>query len=172
MKLRIVVIAAVAAAVTLVPTTAWAKGPKNVTITGPGLQQPLHLENTTGPQPVTVNDLAQATGLYYAAFHTTPTPITDTRPAGRLGPRYRAVYALYASQNTVTKVRQNLYPFAKAGFVTYTPSHQRLFNRSVPGGWYVATTSFNGIDGQAATAMLVALGAPDRRARDVKADQR
>jgi hypothetical protein len=169
MKLRIVVVAAIVIGVALVPATAWAKGAKDVTITGPGLQKPVHVENTAGPKIVEVNRLAQATGLYYAAFHTTPTPMTDARPAGKLGPRYRAVYELYASEDTVVTFRQDLYPFAAAGFVSHTPSRQRVFGGTAPGGWYVATDSFNGVDSRSATAMLVALGAPDRRASSVKA---
>jgi hypothetical protein len=168
MKLRILVVAAVVVAVALVPATAWAKGAKNVTITGPGLKKPVHVENTPGPKIVAVNRLAQATGLYYAAFQTTPNPMTDVRPAGKLGPRYRAVYELYASEDKVVTIRQDLYPFATAGFVSHTPSGQRVFDRTAPGGWYVATDSFNGVDSRSATAMLVALGVPDRRARSVK----
>lgn len=164
MKLRILVVAAIVVAVALVPATAWAKGAKNVTITGPGLQKPVHVENTAGPKIVAVSRLAQATGLYYAAFHTTPTPMTDSRPAGRLGPRYRAVYELYASEDKVVALRQDLYPFATAGFVSHTASGQRVFDGTAPGGWYVATDSFSRVDSRSATAMLVALGAPDRQA--------
>jgi hypothetical protein len=167
MKLRILVVAAIVVGVTLIPATAWAKGAKAVTITGPGLEQPVHVAHTPAPKSVTASRLAQATGLYYAAFRTTPTPMTDTRPAGRLGPRYRAVYELYAAAGTVT-VRQDLYPFAAAGFVSHTPSGQRVSAGTTPGGWYVATDSFNGVDSRSATAMLVALGAPDRRSRSVR----
>jgi hypothetical protein len=163
-KLRILVITAVVVAVGLVPATAWAKGAKNVTITGPGLRQPVHVEDAGGSKVVSVHVLAQATGLYHAAFRTTPTPMTATRPIGKLGPRYRAVYALYASGDTTTRIRQHLYPFAKAGFVTYTPAGQRAFDGTVSDGWYVLTKTFNGIGIQSATAMFVELGAPDRSA--------
>ena len=169
MKLRIIVVAAIVVGVALVPAAAWAKGAKDVTITGPGLHKPVHVENTAGPKIVEVNRLAEATGLLYAAFRTRPSPMTAARPAGKLGPRYRAVYELYAAEGKVVVVRQDLYPFAAAGFVSHTPPGQPVFERTAQSGWYVTADSFStGLNGRSATAMLVALGATDRRARSVK----
>ena len=160
MKLRILVVATIVAGVALVPGSAWAKGAKGVTITGPGLDQPVHVENTAGPAVVEVNRLSEATGLLDAAFRTRPSPMTRARPAGTLGPRYRAVYELSASEDTTVVVRQDLYPFAAAGFVSYTPPGQRVFEKTATSGWYVATDAHDtGIDGQSAVTMLVALGA-------------
>ena len=87
----------------------WAKGAKDVTISGPGLHRPVTVENTVGPHVVEVNRLAEATGVFYAAFRTKPSPMTRARPAGRLGPRYRAVYELYASEATTVTIRQDVY---------------------------------------------------------------
>jgi hypothetical protein len=162
MKLRILIVGAIVAGVVLLPATAWAKGAKDVTITGPGLATPVHLENAAGPTTVDVNRLAEATGLFYAAFRAKPTPMVEPRPAGRLGPRYRAAYELYVAQDKVEVVRQDLYPFAAAGFVSYTPPGQRAFEHRTQSGWYVSTNSAT------ATAMLVTLGAsrlPIRQSR-------
>ncbi len=77
-----------------------------------------------------------------------------------MGPRYRAVYELSASEDTTVVVRQDLYPFAAAGFVSYTPPGQRVFEKTATSGWYVATDAHDtGIDGQSVVTMLVALGA-------------
>ncbi len=169
MKLRILAIAAIVIGAVLIPTTASAKGTKDVTITGPGLEHPVLVGNTAGPDPVDVNRLADATGLFHVAFRTAPTPMTDARPAGKLGPRYRASYELYAAQDKVVVIRQDLYPFAAAGFVTHTPPRQHAFNQTVHSGWYVTTAASNtGLDSRSATALLIALGAPDPRATSSK----
>jgi hypothetical protein len=173
MKLRILVAAAIIIGVALVPAAAWAKGAKDVTITGPGLDHPVHLDDSAGPTTVQVNRLAQATGLFDAAFGTTPSSMRRTRPAGKLGPRYRAVYELYAEPGSDVHVHQDLYPFAAAGFVSHTARGQRALRRSATGGWYVTGASpSSGIDDQGATAMLVALGAHDRPAGRVEAAHR
>jgi hypothetical protein len=174
MKLRILVVAAVVVGVALVPATAWAKGAREVTITGPGIHGPVRLENTAdGPEVVDVNRLAEATGLFDAAFGAAPTRMTDTRPRGKLGPRYRAVYGFLVGQDEVVPIRQDLYPFAAAGFVSHTPRGQQLFQQTVQSGWYVTTDSYDtGIDGKSATEMLVALGARDHRGRSVRAARR
>ena len=170
MKHRILVFAAIVVGIALAPATAWAKGAKDVTISGPGLNRPVTVENTVGPHVVEVNRLAEATGLFYAAFRTKPSPMTRARPAGRLGPRYRAVYELYASEATTVTIRQDIYPFAAAGFASYTPPGQRALDKTATSGWYVTSDTTNtGIDGRRATGMLVALGVLDRHARDIDA---
>ncbi len=169
MKLRILAAAAIVVGVALIPATAWAKGAKSITITGPGLGQPAHVENTGGPEIVDVNRLAEATGLLYAAFRATPTPMTHARPAGKLGPRYRAVYELYAGENETVVIRQDIYPFAAAGFVSYTPPGQHVIDRTARSGWYLTTDTYDtGLDSPNATAMLVALGARHPHARSGK----
>jgi hypothetical protein len=151
----------------LVTGPAFAKGARDLTITGPGLAAPLHIDNTSAnPSAASVNQLANATGAFYAVFRTTPSPLERQRPHSSLGPRYRIVYQLYTGQNEVTPVRQDVYPFARAGFVTYTPSRQRAFGKLVRSGWY---TSFvrggpgGGMSSEAATVLFVSVGVPDRQ---------
>ena len=95
--------------------------------------------------------------------------MTHTRPAGKLGRHYRAVYELYVAQDKVVSVRQDLYPFAAAGFVSYTPPGQHVFQRTARSGWYVTTDAYNtGLDSPNATAMLVTLGASHPQAKKTK----
>jgi hypothetical protein len=114
-----------------------------------------------------VNRLAEATGALYAVFRTTPSPIARHRPAGPLGPRYRIVYGILTGENETTPVRQVVYPFARAGFITYTPPGQRAFDHAVRSGWYASEVQAdpgNGMTSQAATDLFVAAGVPEPRA--------
>jgi hypothetical protein len=166
----------IASAIGLVAGTAFAKGARDVTITGPGLAAPVHLDTTSTspsgtPAPsVGVNELADATGAFFAVFRTVPTPLERQRPVGSLGPRYRIVYQLYTGQDKVTPVRQDVYPFAHAGFVTYTPSGQRAFDKTVRSGWYTSAVHAGpfggGMTSEAAIALFVSAGVPDRRTAD------
>jgi hypothetical protein len=145
-----------------------AKGAQDATLTGPGITTPLHIGNDPeGPTTVNVNRLVEATGTNYAVFRTRPSPLESVRPAGRLGPRYRIVYRLYTGENEATPVRQTIYPFARAGFVTYTPPGQRAFDAEVRAGWYTSavqpTPVGGGMSSPAATALFVSVGLPDRR---------
>jgi hypothetical protein len=141
-----------------------------------GLAAPVHLDATsTSPSgtpvaSVGVNELADATGAFFAVFRTAPTPLERHRPAGSLGPRYRIVYQLYTGPDQVTPVRQDVYPFARAGFVTDTPSGQRAFDQAVRSGWYTSAVyggAFGGgMTSDAAIALFVSAGVPDRRTAD------
>jgi hypothetical protein len=145
-----------------------AKGAQDATVTGPGISGSLHIENVAeGPNAVNVNRLAQATGTDYAVFRTKPSPVESQRPRGPLGPRYRIVYRLYTGENEVTPVRQDVYPFARAGFVTYTPAGQHAFHKAVRSGWYTSAVQPSPVGGgmpsETAIAMFVSAGIPDRR---------
>ena len=158
----------VASLVVALSGTAGAKGAQDATLTGPGISGELHIVNVPeGPAPVNVNRLAEATGTDYAVFRTRPSPLESRRPAGPLGPRYRIVYRLYTGENEVTPIRQNVYPFARAGFVTYTPPGQRAFHKTVRSGWYVSAVQPSPVGGgmasETATAVFVSAGVPDRR---------
>jgi hypothetical protein len=144
-----------------------AKGAQGATLAGPGIDGTLHVENVSaGPTTVDVNRLAEATGTDYAVFRTRPSPLESRRPHGPLGPRYRIVFRLYTGENEVTPIRQTVYPFAHAGFVTYTPAGQRAFDKAVRSGWYTSAVQHSpvggGIPSEVATAMFVAVGVPSR----------
>ncbi|HEX5588011.1 MAG TPA: hypothetical protein VFZ17_11945 [Acidimicrobiia bacterium] len=130
-----------------------AKGASDVTITGPGLTAPLRFaccRETPADNGGTSflvgnpNDVADATGMFYAAFRTHPTPMVRERPVGPLGPRYRVTFNFSTGVDEVTPIRQDVYPFARAGLVARTPPDQHLFDKEVRSGWYVSAAQPNG----------------------------
>jgi hypothetical protein len=80
----------------------------------------------------------------------------DTRPdsvvelgltAAELGPRYVVTYRLDAGTKTAEIVRQELYPYAKRGPVTYTPPGQRIaeglpWGGAISAGWSQSSLEF------------------------------
>lgn len=102
-----------------------AKWIDRVTITGPGVERPI----VTGGE-----FLFDSSGFYAATFG----PSTDLLPAApikRLGPRYTVLYSLPGPERV--RVRQDLYPYAAGGPITYTPPGQPLYDgQRTRGGWY------------------------------------
>jgi hypothetical protein len=82
------------------------------------------------------------------------------RPAGPLGPRYRLTFNFFTGVEQVTPVRQDVYPFARAGFVSYTPPGQHVFEKKTRSGWYVSAPQPNGggMTSEAARALLATFG--------------
>lgn len=147
MKRRILVAAGLTAVVALASTTASAKGAKEMTISGPGLATPIGLTNSA-EAPTSLNDIAEKAGLLkYPSDR-----VLASRPSGDLGPRYVATYQWLIAQDATAPLRQELYPFADGGAVTYTPPGQRVGGGSFAGGWYRA--------GAELTMLLVAAGVP------------
>ena len=116
---------------------AQAKGPDSATLTGPGLKEPLVF--SYGPDGlVSLGLLAQKGGFWVQAFGA-PAGVDQgkvlaAKPRGNLGPRYMVVYRVPRSPETSSLVRQELYPYA-AKPVSHM-AKQRLWTRTVPGGWY------------------------------------
>jgi hypothetical protein len=150
MKLRILVAGMVVLSLTLTSSTADAKGVKEMSIGGPGLVTPIHLDDTTPDAALYPNALAEASGLWF--LNQTPDRITASRPGGDLGQRYVATYDYLVAQDKTAPIRQELYPFADGGAVTYTPRSQKVGEGTPPGGWYRA--------GPKLTLLLVAVGVP------------
>jgi hypothetical protein len=147
MRLRIL-LAAMVAALALVPTPAEAKGAKDVTVSGPGLATPIRFDNG-GDFGGSANRLWQASGLLVQ----TPDRVTPNVPQkGALGPRYLATFQWLVGPQQTAPIRQELYPFADAGAVSYTPPRQRGLHVSSRGGWYRA--------GPELTLLLVGAGVP------------
>jgi hypothetical protein len=160
-------IGAVVVCVAMLSGIAGAKGAQDATITGPGIRGSLFVGNgSQNPAPVNVNNLAVATGTYYAMSSSGPSPIHARRPSGPLGPRYRIVYRMYTGADEVTPIRQDVYPFARAGCVTYTPRGQRAFDKTARSGWYTSNVQPSPYEGgttsAAATELLRMAGIPDR----------
>ena len=133
------------AALTLLafPAPGAAKGPSAATLEGPGLEARLPLRG----------DLT-AGGLIPAMFGQVPDPMLAKRPKGDLGPKYVVTYVLPGPTATADRIRQELYPYANGGPVTYTPPGQPFYaaERTTRGGWFRAGPNLK--------ATLVASGLP------------
>jgi hypothetical protein len=154
MRRLLIIVAAAAVVVLGTATPALAKGPDRATLTGPDLAEPIVVAGGGEPGMTgQLSDLAQKSGLFPAMFGTSgATPLLAQQPAGRLGPKYALVYRVPAGDDT-RSVRQDLYPSAAGGPLTYTPAGQTVFGgSSVTSGW------FRGEDGLG--ALLARLGVP------------
>jgi hypothetical protein len=149
---RLAALVTVACGLTLV-ATASAKGPSAATIDGPGIGGGMTFGGHDEPSGRALSTFAQQGGFYAASFAQTPDPMLDKRPAGNLGPRYAVTFRV-PGPNGTDLVRQDLYPYATNGPVTFTQPKQRFFGtRLTPGGWYQATPQLK--------ELLVARGLPE-----------
>jgi hypothetical protein len=139
MHVRTSVLATVAAAALALPAAAVAKGPESATMTGPGLDEPIVF--TGGGEPGSAGTLgrtAEHAGFFPAVFGQQPSPMLAHRPPGDLGPRYTIDYRL-PGPNGETTIRQDVYPQAEGGPVTYMAPGQVFFEgERTRGGWYRA----------------------------------
>jgi hypothetical protein len=120
------------------PAAALAKGPSEATIEGPWLRAPLKIDGSGGwGKGTPFQTLVEETAFFPAMWggnHTVP--MLRARPAGALGPRYRVTYRV-PGPTAVDRIRQDLYPHARGGPVTFTPPGQRFFDgQKTLGGWY------------------------------------
>src|SRR4051794_37944659 len=126
----LLVLAAVA-----VPSAASAKGPTEATISGPGFTKTIKvLGDGSGVGPGA--DLTQEGGFFPAAYGQSPDPMRHRPPTGSLGPRYTIVWKVPAGEGVATRIRQDLYPYARGGAVTYMKPGQPIFGMTTPGGWH------------------------------------
>ncbi len=126
------------AAVTLA-TPAFAKGPTQARITGPGLIHPIVLSGAGEPgQPGRLAALAEQTNFFTALFGaggTLPAPIRlrTPPPKASLGPRYTVIYTVPGVTpqpgEQFGRIRQDLYPRAAGGPIIYTRPGQRGFGQ-------------------------------------------
>jgi hypothetical protein len=139
MKRLTLVAAASALAALLVPTAMLGKGASEATITGPGLGNGITLAGEGAPDGGTLMRLAESAGFFPAVFRTTPNPMLTKRPKGSLGPKYRITYTMPGPENDVSRITQDLYPFAKPQPVSYVKPGQTFFgDQKTLGGWFVA----------------------------------
>lgn len=136
-----------------------AKGPADATVTGPALAKPITVRWTVGDSAhAPFGELVEGAGFFAVAVGRTPDPLSR-RPNGDLGPRYTIAYG-GLGHDPDTKIRQELYPYAEAGPVTYLKPGQPLYNGTTVGGWYRAPESFK----QALVSMGLPPSAPAPRA--------
>jgi hypothetical protein len=135
----------------LIPATAGAKGPSEATITGPGLSSPIRFAGDEGNYSQAFGDLINLGGFFPQTFGQSPNPVRRTRPSTALGPRYEVAYVV-PGPSTDT-LRQQLYPYASGGPVTYMKPGQKFWGTQYTlGGWLRA--------GAGLKSMLVAAGLP------------
>jgi hypothetical protein len=148
-----VIVAGALLALVLAPAAA-AKGPSEATISGPGLARPLLLGGPSGwAEGSPMAELVSRAGFFQAAWGDDRGRILTKRPTTDLGPRYQVVYVVPGPSGTNDRIRQDLYPFAKGGALTYTPRGQRFFDtQQTVGGWFRVVPPL--------TPTLVAAGLP------------
>ena len=133
-----------------VPTAAMAKGPTEGTISGPEFSKTVKvLYDGGGGSPG--DNLTQASGFFPAAFGQSPSPMLERKPSGPRGPRYIVVWKVPNGGGENYHLRQQLYPYARGGAVSYTKPGQSIFGATSQGGWYRDA---------GLKATLVALGLP------------
>jgi hypothetical protein len=142
MKLRISILAAAVAALVLA-MPALAKGPSEATINGPGLKGGgIHLKSDGGGDPSSgtpLGNLTESGGFFPAAYGQQPDPMVKARPRGELGPKYTVVYKVPGPDGDTATLKQDLYPYAANGPVTYMKPGQEFFDgMRTHGGWYLA----------------------------------
>jgi len=120
---------------------AFAKGPSQARITGPGLIQPIVVSGSGEPgQAGRLASLADQTGLYTVLFGgggsvPGPTRLRNPPPKASLGPQYTLIYTVPGvtprSGERFGRIHQDLYPRAVGGPIIYTPPGQRGFDRAL-----------------------------------------
>jgi hypothetical protein len=132
---RLILTLAIAALV--LPSSALGKGPSAVAIDGPG----------AGGGGITLNGsegggqlmtMAEQAGFFAAAFGQEPSPLLARRPQGDLGPRYVVTYTVPGGTSGTFTIRQEIYPYASPGPVTYMRPGQPVFEMKTRGGWLQA----------------------------------
>jgi len=117
------------------PAAAFAKGPSEAKIDGPGLGKAITITGTEETGSPLMN-LAEAAGFFPAAFGQQPDPMLPSRPKGALGPKFAIDYTVPGPEGETYEIAQDLYPYAKPFALTYTASGQKIFYGSTRGGWY------------------------------------
>jgi hypothetical protein len=120
----------------VLPSAALGKGPSAATMDGPGGGGGITFSGDEGSGPL--GDLTEQSGWFAAAFEQQPNPLLASRPKGDLGPKYRVTYTVPGPNNDTFTIRQDIYPYAKSGPVTYMAPGQPLFDFQTHGGWYQA----------------------------------
>ena len=134
-RTRAATAAAIIAALAL-PATAAAKGPSLARITGPGLTAPVTINgNGEGGNMTNLGLLVEGSGFFPQTFGQSPDPLLREQPAIRhLGARYTVTYSVPGP--TTSTLRQDLYPYAEGGSISFMQPGQDIWGQKTPGGWY------------------------------------
>ena len=133
---RPLLLATALAALLLFPAASAAKGPSVASVTGPGLRHAVSIEGYgEGVNETALGILVSDGGFFAQVYGATPVAKTS-RPVGMLGPRYEVTYTVPGGPNGDSSLRQDLYPYAAKGPVTYMAPDQKFWGRQyTPGGW-------------------------------------
>jgi hypothetical protein len=130
----------VAVAALVATAAAAAKGPAAASLSGPGLHRAIVFTGNGESGGSALGDLTQEAGFFPAVFGQSPDPMLPRRPRGDLGPRYTIVYSVPGPDGTDDTIRQDVYPYAQDGPVTYMAPGQEVFGgQRTRGGWYAAS---------------------------------
>jgi hypothetical protein len=135
------------------PASALGKGPSAATMDGPGGGR-ITFGGDEGSGPL--GALTEQSGWFAAVFEQTENPMLAARPKGDLGPKYMVTYTVPGPYNDTYTIRQDIYPYAKAGPITYLAPGQPIFDMKTRGGWFQA--------GPDLKETLVAAGLPETAA--------
>jgi hypothetical protein len=154
---RICVVAAVAGlAVLMMAGPAAAKGADQATITGPGISTPIVVGGDGEPGSTEgLGQLGDASGLFVAMFGPDSSgamALSSTAPTGPLGPRFELTYRVPGGNPKPDTLKQDAYPLAAGGPVTFTAAGQPVLGTRTTGGWYRAPDTFR--------SLLTSLGVP------------
>jgi hypothetical protein len=140
MKRLVLLFAAVAGAL-LAPAAATAKGPSTATIAGPGLAHAIDIVgHSEGDSTTPLGILVTEGGFFAQVFEQTPRTTLRARPKTWLGPSYRVTYTMPGGNMGDSTLRQDLYPYATNGPITYMAPGQKFWDtNSTIGGWYRGT---------------------------------
>ena len=130
MKRFLLVLAVVGLAV---PGGALAKGPSAATMDGPGGGS-ITFGGDEGSG--LLGQLTEQGGFFPSVFRQQPDPMLDARPKGDLGPKYTITYTVPGPNDEVWTLRQDVYPYAAPGPVTYMAPGQSVFSETTRGGWF------------------------------------
>ena len=162
MRWRALAVAAVVGVIVLgTASPALAKGPDQATVTGPGLSHPIGWLAGNG-EPGSgehLGQLSEDSGIFLAMFGNDPSAnqaLTTKAPSGPLGPKYQIAFRVPGGMTGPDTVRQDLYPFASGGPITYTRSGQPSLGGLTQGGWYRGPAGFRDV--------LNAIGVPEAAA--------
>jgi hypothetical protein len=134
---RIILLAAIAALA--LPATALGKGPSGASIEGPGTGGGIKISGDGESGGTPLGDLTQYGGFFAASFGQEPDPLLQGRPKGDLGPKYTITYTVPGPNNELDKLKQDIYPYAEGGPVTYMKPGQKFFGtEETRGGWFKA----------------------------------
>ncbi|MFQ5968624.1 MAG: hypothetical protein ACE5MI_13620 [Acidimicrobiia bacterium] len=139
--LRLTVSVGLAAVLVAIPSSALAKGAIEVTVEA----EDGTVQTLTDTAESALQNLAESAHVYSAIFRTDPGILMADPPSGDLGPRLSLLWDLGFAE----PVRQDIYPLAEDGPVTYVAPGQRLggdptseVNRTF-GGWFRADTDLS-----------------------------